>query len=202
MRPSPRRTLPALQDVGLVRFHDPLEYLRIAPRRRQKPVTPAERRAHRHIAACRRGLHRLPLRQATPQRQPAFRRRTGQRVEGPAAALAAGPRRRETLAPAPGVHTKLGSRPSIAPRAAARASARSPPTKHAWKPLTSIIQPPDVPGILPQMAYQFTELSHLLRPGQDQQADQHQIVPDGGAPARIRPSGECGHPRIGNSAAW
>ena len=63
LRPSPRAPFPALQDVGLVRFHDPLEYLRIAPRRHQKPVTPAERRAHRHIAACRRGLHRLPLRQ-------------------------------------------------------------------------------------------------------------------------------------------
>ena len=63
LRPSPRGTLPALQDVGLVRFHDPLEHLRTAPRRRQKPVTPAERRAHRHVAARRRGLHRLPLRQ-------------------------------------------------------------------------------------------------------------------------------------------
>ena len=91
---QPARALPALQDVGLVRFHDPLEHLRIAPRRRQKPVTPAERRAHRHVAARRRGLHRLPLRQRRPERQPAFlvvqarQRRTAQRVEGPAAALA------------------------------------------------------------------------------------------------------------------
>ena len=91
---QPARALPALQDVGLVRFHDPLEHLRIAPRRRQKPVTPAERRAHRHVAARRRGLHRLPLRQRRPERQPAFlvvqarQRRTGQRVEGSAAALA------------------------------------------------------------------------------------------------------------------
>ena len=52
----------SVQDVGLVRFHDPLEYLRIAPRRRQKPVTPAECRAHRK-AAC--GLHRLAP--ATPR---------------------------------------------------------------------------------------------------------------------------------------
>ena len=91
---QPARALPALQDVGLVRFHDPLEHLRIASRRRQKPVTPAERRAHRHVAARRRGLHRLPLRQRRPERQPAFlvvqarQRRTAQRVEGPAAALA------------------------------------------------------------------------------------------------------------------
>ena len=59
LAPQPARALPALQDVGLVRFHDPLEHLRIAPRRRQKPVTPAERRAHRHVAARRRRLHEM-----------------------------------------------------------------------------------------------------------------------------------------------
>ena len=51
--PFPARARPS-GGVGLVRFHDPLEHLRIAPRRRQK--TPAERRAHRHVAARRRGL--------------------------------------------------------------------------------------------------------------------------------------------------
>ena len=190
LAPQPARTLPALQDVGLVRFHDPLEHLRIAPRRRQKPVTPAERRAHRHVAARRRGLHRLPLRQRRPERQPAFlvvqarQRRTAQRVEAPAAALALvapqTPRHTARNRPlaravrtAPSlVHTKLDRclrclalAPARQHRSASRRCARVSPRvspraaeSHTWKPLMSIIQPPDVPRILSQM-HTIRELS-------------------------------------------
>ena len=193
---QPARALPALQDVGLVRFHDPLEHLRIAPRRRQKPVTPAERRAHRHVAARRRGLHRLPLRQRRPERQPAFlvvqarQQRTAQRVEGPAAALAlVAPQRpraipRETApslaqcgqrraSSTPSSIAAFDASPSLRPDSTASASRRcarvSPRAaeSHTWKPLMSIIQPPDVPGILSQI-HTNRELSHAeclaLRP--------------------------------------
>ena len=171
-----------------VRFHDPLEHLRIAPRRRQKPVTPAERRAHRHVAARRRGLHRLPLRQRRPERQPAFlvvqarQRRTGQRVEGSAAALALvapqTPRHTARNRPfaravrtAPGlVHTKLDRglrclafaparqhRERLAPLRARQPARRRKPH---LKPLPSMTQPPDVPGTLSQI-HTIRELSQI-----------------------------------------
>ena len=72
LAPQLARALPALQHVRLVRLHDALEHPRTAPRRRQKAVTPAERRARRHTAPLRRRLHRLTLRKRGAERQPAL----------------------------------------------------------------------------------------------------------------------------------
>ena len=62
---QPARALPALQ--GLVR--DPLEHLRIAPVKRAaaRNLTPAERRAHRHVAARRPRPSPSPPSPATPR---------------------------------------------------------------------------------------------------------------------------------------
>ena len=132
-------------------------------------MTPA---AHRHVAARRRD------RQRRPERQPAFlvvqarQRRTAQRVEGPAAALAlvAPQTPRHTArnrpfarsAAAPGlVHTKLDRglrclalaparqhRERLAPLRARQPARRR---KHLETLATSITQPPDVPGTLSLM---------------------------------------------------
>ena len=86
--------LAALQHIRLVRLDNPLEFLRRHRHSLEKPVTPAERRPHRHAATLGRGPHRLPRRRRVAERQlPVLavqprQRRARHRIERPTAPLA------------------------------------------------------------------------------------------------------------------